>query len=385
MLEERRPSLPQNRISTPGRSGEPPPLRRPWAPRTIVVEAWALIRQSVDGFIADDALSHAAAIAFYAATSLAPILLIVVAIAGIAFGHEAAQLALSAQIAGLMGPESAGLFKTALQSASGKVSGTWAAVIGFVTLLVTASGVFGEMQATLNLIWKIEPSGASMSRLLRARIVSLGLVGALGFLLIVSLIASAAIAALGDLLNAYIPFGELMLSAINAVVSFVLIAILFGAIYKVLPDRSLRWRDVRVGALATAALFTIGKSLIGWYLGTSAVASSYGAAGGLLITLLWVYYSSVIFLFGAEITRAFSLRFGSNSRSAAVIGAVKQSPPLASYARRKTSRSAADLVAVSLIAAAWAGTTLLVERERISAEARSFWRQVSRRVRFPES
>ena len=174
---------------------------------------------------------------FMPATSLAPILLIVVAIAGLVFGHDAAQLALSAQISGLMGQESAGLLQTALESASGRSSGTWATVIGVVTLFVTASGVFGEMQLALNTIWKVEPQGSSLSRLVRARAASLGLVAALGFLLLVSLIASAAISALGNIINAHLPFGAIILGVINAVVSFALIAVLFAAIYKVLPDQ----------------------------------------------------------------------------------------------------------------------------------------------------
>ena len=279
----------------------------------VLGDAWTLIKESVTGFINDNALSHGAAMAFYATTSLAPILLIVVAIAGLAFGDDAARLALSAQISGMMGPETADLFKTALQNASNTSSGTWASIIGLVTLLITASGVFGEMQLSLNKIWKVEPKGSSLSRLVRARAASLGLVAALGFLLLVSLVASAAISAAGNLLNAYLPFGEVLLALINGIVSFLLIAVLFGAIYKILPDRTLEWRDVRVGAIATAALFTIGKSLIGWYIGSSAVASTYGAAGGLLVTLLWVYYSSEIFLLGAEFTRAYALRHGSRS------------------------------------------------------------------------
>jgi membrane protein len=281
--------------------------------RLSLKEVWELTRESVLGFIDDDALSHGAAMAFYAATSLVPVLLIVVAIAGIAFGSEAAQVALSAQISGLMGSESAGLLQTALKGASEKSSGTLAAIIGIVTLLVTASGVFGEMQQSLNRIWKVEPKGSSLSRLVRARAASLGLVAALGFMLLVSLVASAAISTLGTFISAYLPFGTIVLSIINTLVSFVLIAAMFAAIYKVLPDRTLEWRDVGFGAIITAALFTVGKSLIGWYLGTTAVASSYGAAGGLLVILLWVYYSSEIFLLGAEFTRAFSVRHGSRA------------------------------------------------------------------------
>ena len=273
--------------------------------------ARTLVTDAVGGFLNDEGMSHSAAIAFYAVTSLAPILLIVVAIAGLGFGNDAAQVALSAQISGLMGPQSADLLKSALQSASQKPSGTLATLIGLGTLFVTASGVFGEMQLSLNKIWKVTPVSVSLSRLVRARAASLGLVAALGFLLLISLVASAAIAVLADVINAHLPFGSIILGLINALVSFSLIALLFAAVYKVLPDRALQWRDVIFGAIVTAALFTVGKSLIGWYLGSSTIASSYGAAGGLLIALLWVFYSSVIFLVGAEITRSYSVRYGS--------------------------------------------------------------------------
>ncbi|ANN57207.1 hypothetical protein A9174_10840 [Mesorhizobium loti NZP2037] len=200
--------------------------------RSSIKNVWDLVRESVIGFSNDNALSYGAAMAFYATTSLAPILLIVVAIAGLAFGHDAAQLALSAQISGLMGPESVSLLQATLESASSKLSGSWAAIIGIVTLLVAASGVFGEMQQSLNAIWKVETQGSSLSRLVRARAASLGLVAALGFLLLVSLVASAAISALGNIINDHLPFGTIVLSAMNAVVSFVLISAMFAAIFK---------------------------------------------------------------------------------------------------------------------------------------------------------
>ncbi|MDG4878780.1 YihY/virulence factor BrkB family protein [Mesorhizobium sp. WSM4935] len=282
-------------------------------------EAWPLLKQSVSGYIDDNALSHGAAIAFYATTSLAPILLIVVAVAGIVVGRDAAQLALSAEISGVMGPQSADLLKATIETASRGWSGALATIIGLVTLLITASGVFGEMQQSLNKIWKVEPSDMSLSSLVRARIASLGLVAALGFMLLVSLAASTAISALSDAINQRLPFGELIVSSINTVVSFLLIALLFAAIYKVLPDRSLKWRDVAVGALVTALLFTVGKSLIGWYIGSSSIATSYGAAGALMVVLLWVYYSAQIFLFGAEITRAYSVSNGSRADLAPVV------------------------------------------------------------------
>ncbi|MBZ9848908.1 YihY/virulence factor BrkB family protein [Mesorhizobium sp. CA14] len=287
-------------------------------------EGWTILKESVSGYIADNALSHGAAMAFYATTSLAPILLIVVAIAGLVIGNDAAQLALSAQISGVMGPQSADLLKATVETASQRSSGTLATLVGLVTLLITASGVFGEMQQTLNEIWKVKPNAMSFSRLVRARAVSLGLVAALGFLLLVSLAASTAIAALGEVINRSLPFGTLIVSGINTIISFALIGLLFAAIYKVLPDRELKWRDVGVGALVTALLFTIGKSLIGWYIGTSAIATSYGAAGALMVVLVWVYYSAQIFLFGAEITRAYSVRRGSRRDLAPVIADAKE-------------------------------------------------------------
>lgn len=324
-----------------------------------IVDVWALIKESVFAFVEDSAFSHGAAMAFYAATSLAPILLIVVAIAGAAFGHEAAQLALSAQISGLMGPQTADLLQVALESASAKTSGAWATLIGLVTLIVGASGVFGEMQTALNTIWKVEPTGTSVSRLVRARAASLGLVAALGFLLLVSLVASTAITAMSDVINANLPFGTLILGVINTLVSFALITAMFAAIYKVLPDRSLTWRDVITGAFVTAALFTLGKSLIGWYIGTSATASSYGAAGGLLVILLWVFYSSQIFLFGAELTRAYSIRHGSRSDLEPMIDAdlAESSLPSPGIAGSQSK----DLATMSLMAIA-VGVGMLAAR-----------------------
>lgn len=287
----------------------------------MLIRIWSLLKEAVLGFINDEALSRGAAMAFFAVTSLAPIVLIVIAIAGLVFGREAAQHALTDQLSGVMGSQSAELIQSATASASNERSGTWAAVIGLITLLVTASGVFGEMQSALNVIWKAKPKGDSVSRLIRARAASLGLVAALGFLLVVSLAISAAISAFGQVLTGYLPFADIILAIINEVIALVLIAALFSAIYKVLPDRALDWRDVGVGAVVTAVLFVVGKSLIGWYLGSSAVASSYGAASALILMLLWVYYSSLIFLFGAEITRAYSISRGSQQAQAGELAA----------------------------------------------------------------
>jgi membrane protein len=271
-----------------------------------VNKAWTLSKSTILSFLADDALSKGAAIAFYTVTSIVPILLIVVAIAGIAFGREAAQNGIIGQLSGLMGKESAEFLQSAIANAQNKSSGTIAALIGVATLIVTASGVFGEMQSALNAIWKVDSSDAPVSRLVRARAASLGLVVSLGFLMMVSLVASAGLTALGNYLDAVLPFGKVLLAIVNGIVSFILISVLFAAIYKVLPDRPIQWRDVVVGSAVTSLLFTGGKSLIGWYIGSSAVASSYGAAGALIVILLWVYYSAQIFLLGAEFTKAYS-------------------------------------------------------------------------------
>lgn len=274
---------------------------------------WKLLRNTVLSFIEDEALSRGAAIAFYTVTSIAPILLIVVAIAGLVFGRAAAQGAITAQLGGLMGRQTADVLQSAVANSANTSAGTLATILGIVAVIVTASGVFSEMQSALNAIWKATPKGTTVSRLIKARAVSLGLVASLGFLLIVSLAVSAAITALGDYLNGFLPFGKLIASAMNTVISIALLSALFAAIYKILPDTPIAWGDVLVGAVATAVLFTAGKSLIGWYIGSSAVASTYGAAGALIVLLLWVYYSAQIFLVGAEFTKAYAGRRGSRA------------------------------------------------------------------------
>jgi membrane protein len=272
---------------------------------------FALVRATVTGFIADDALSRGAAIAYYTVISMAPVLLIVIAIAGLVFGTEAARGAIVEQLSGMMGAQSAEMVQSMIQSAGNRGAGTIATIVGIVALLITASGVFGEMQAALNVIWKAEPKEGTVSRLVRARLASLGLVVTLGFLLMVSLVVSAALKALGTWLNGVMPGLHLILQAFGFVVSLLIVAVLFGAVYKVLPDKKLTWRDVAVGAISTAILFTIGKFLISLYIGSRAVASSYGAAGALIVILIWIYYSAQIFLLGAEFTKAYATTHGS--------------------------------------------------------------------------
>lgn len=288
--------------------------------------AWKMLKDTVLAFINDEALSRGAAIAFYTVISIAPVLLIVIAIAGLAFGRDAAQNAITEQLSGLMGQQTAEVLQAAVASAASKSSGVVATIVGIITLMVTASGVFGEMQTALNVIWKAKPEGTTVSRLIRARTASLGLVAALGFLLMVSLVVSTVLTAFGNYLDSILPFGQVILTVLNVVVSLVLISFLFAAIYKVLPDRNLEWGDVVVGAIVTGVLFTIGKSLISWYIGSSAVASSFGAAGALIVLLLWVYYSAQIFLLGAEFTKVYAIAHGS-----------KQGAPVSEDARLRST------------------------------------------------
>lgn len=269
-----------------------------------------LLRDTVYAYIEDEALTRGAAISYYTVTSLGPILVIVVAVAGLAFGRDAAQGAVVQELSGLMGQQSAGLLQSALQGASGLASGVIAGAVGFIALLITASGVFVEMQTALNVIWGLPPKGDVVTRMLRARATSLGLVAALGFMLLVSLLVSAALSALGGAIERVIPFGTVVLRMIDIVISTALIAVMFAAIYKVLPDRDIAWRDVWHGAVTSTVLFTIGKYLIGLYIGSSAIVTSYGAAASVIVVLLWLYYSSQIFLLGAEFTKVLAIRRG---------------------------------------------------------------------------
>jgi membrane protein len=265
---------------------------------------WRVFRRAVGGFVEHGDLSRGAAIAFYTVTSLAPLLLIVIAIAGLVIGQDAARNGVIDQFRGLVGPEGADLIKSIVARSSDPTSGTMATVLGVIMVIITASGIFGEMQSALNATWDVKPPDEPWMSLIRARAVSLGLVAALGFVTMVSLAASAALSALGRELAMRTPVANLVLVVLNTVLSLAVFALLFAAIYKALPDKPLRWRDVAIGAIITAALFTTGKSLIGWYLGEAAPGSTYGAAGALIVVLLWAYYSTQIFLFGAELTKA---------------------------------------------------------------------------------
>lgn len=280
---------------------------------TLAAKAWILLKDTASNFMADNALSRGAAIAYYTLFAIAPVLLIIVAIAGLAFGRDAAQGAIVGQLGGLMGESTAKAIEEMIKSAGNVSSGIVATIVGVGALVVTATGVFGEVQSSMNAIWKAKPQASTLSRLVRARLASLGLVVTSGFLLTVSLAASAGLQALSSFMKDLFPGAELALGVFDFVVSTALISGMFAAIYKVLPDKPITWRDVAVGALVTTLLFEGGKYLIALYIGHSNIASSYGAAGGLIVLLLWIYYTAQVFLLGAEFTHAFAHRYGSHA------------------------------------------------------------------------
>jgi len=273
-----------------------------------------LLVETVEGFIDDDAFSRGASIAYFTLFSLAPTLLLVIAIAGLIFGRDAAQGAMVDQLSGLMGRETAEALQAMIRSAGDRMTGMVATLIGLVTIFLAASGVFGEVQSALNAIWKAKSTRSTLSRLVRARMASFGLVITLGFVLMVSLALSAALTAVARFLKHRFPVAEFAVQAADLAISIVLISGLFAVMYKVLPDTPIRWRDVAVGALMATGLFEGGKYLIALYIGQTDVATSFGAAGALIVLLLWIFYSTLIFLLGAEFTRAWTRIYGARCR-----------------------------------------------------------------------
>jgi membrane protein len=263
---------------------------------------------AISAWLADSAPRLGASLAYYTLFSLAPILLVVIAIAGYAFGEEAVRGQVVSQIDQLIGREGATAVQALLQGASRDEGGTLATVLGTVTFLLATTGAFLELQYALNRVWRVQPKpGISVRAMLLDRLRSFGIVVAIGFLLLVSLAVSAALAALGDVIGRA-PGLPAIWVAVNTVVGLAVVTALFALLFRYLPDVELRWRDVWVGAVVTALLFTAGKQLIGLYLGTSATASSYGAAGSVVVLLLWVYYTSQVVLLGAEFTRVYTRR-----------------------------------------------------------------------------
>ncbi len=278
-------------------------------------QLWDLNRKSVTAWVDDYAPSMGAALAYYTLFSIAPLLIIAIAVAGLAFGQEAARGEIVAQIENLIGREGAIAVQGLLKSANEPAQTIFATVISIVTLVIGATTVFAELQSDLDRIWRV-PAPAKESgiwTLLRARLLSFGLVLGLGFLLLVSLVVSAAIAAFGTWTNGFFEGWEAFLYALNFSISLAITALLFAIIYKFMPRASIPWRDVWVGAAVTAFLFEIGKFLIGLYLGKTGVASAFGAAGSLVVLLVWVYFSAQIFLLGAEFTWVYSHEYGSQA------------------------------------------------------------------------
>jgi membrane protein len=272
-----------------------------------------LFLQSVKAWSDDYAPSMGAAISYYTVFSLAPLLVIVIAIAGAVFGREAVQGLISAQLSGLVGVQGAEMVEGLIAAASDTNRGLVAGLISIVVLLVGATTVFAELQSALDRIWKVpatrKPSG--IFGLLRARLLSFGLILGVAFLLMVSLVVSAALAAFGAWTGSLLPGWEMLLQVLNTVVSLLILTILFALIFKFMPSTRVAWRDVRVGAFVTALLFEIGKFGIGLYLGKSGMSESFQAAGAIVLLLAWVYYAAQIFLLGAEFTRAYADAHGS--------------------------------------------------------------------------
>lgn len=282
----------------------------------LVVGAWQLLKATVTNFIADEAFSRGAAIAFYTVFAIAPLMVIVIAIAGLMFGRQGAQGAIVGQLASLLGRRGAQGLQALLDGAYKPTSGLVAASLGILTLFIAAGSVFGELQAALNRIWKVEPPPLSVPEIVRVRAISFGLVMAVGFLSLVLLLVSTGITAADQYLDRFFAGAQVLFAGLNFAASLGIMTLMFAAIYRVLPDRRIAWHDAMIGAVVTAALFSIGKSLIGVYLGSRFVTRVYGAAGGVVIILLWIYFAAQIFLFGAEFTRAYAERRGSRAADA---------------------------------------------------------------------
>jgi membrane protein len=281
--------------------------RKSWSSLIRPSALWGMLKQTFTDWSNDKVPRLGAALAYYTVFSIVPLLVIIIAIIGLFFGQEAAQGYIIDQIAGLVGEQSANAIKDMIQRANQPSTGIVATVIAIVTLLFGASGLFGQLQDALNSIWGVEPKpDRGIWGMIQDRFLSFMAVLGTGFLLLVSLVLSAALSAFGKWFGGWLPVPELVLQVLNFVISFGVITVLFAMMFKLLPDARIAWSDVWIGAAITALLFTIGKLLIGLYLGKSDVGSAYGAAGSLVIVLVWVYYSSQILLFGAEFTQVYA-------------------------------------------------------------------------------
>jgi membrane protein len=271
-----------------------------------------IFKQTISEFSQDKVPRLGAALAYYTIFSLAPLLLIVIAIAGLAFGHDAAQNKIFEQLRGVLGATTAEGVQEMVKNAAKPKSGTVATVLGIVTLILGASGVFGQLKDALNTIWDVKrKEGRGVMGMVKDRFLSFAMVFGLGFLLLVSLVIDTAIAAMGKFAGNHLPGGEAIWHIVELAFSFCVITVLMAGIFRLLPDLKIEWRDVWLGAALTSLLFVLGKFALGIYFAKSAVGSSFGAAGSLVLVLLWVYYSAQILLFGAEFTQVYARSHGS--------------------------------------------------------------------------
>jgi membrane protein len=283
-------------------------------PRGRVAATLALIKETFSRWSNDSAPRMAAALSYYAAFSMAPLLILAISIAGLAFGHDAAQGKIVEQIGGLVGTKSAAAIQDMLQAVHRPSKGILFSIIGIVTLIAGATGVLSELKSALNTIWRTREPG-DVQEIVKKNILFVGMLLGIGFMLTVSLVLSAGLASLGQLLSGWLPGAKIILQGIEFILSAVIIAVLFAAIYRFLPNTRVDWRDVWIGAVVTSLLFNLGKLALGLYIGKSAVASYYGAAGAILVLLLWVYYSGLIFYFGAEFTKVYADWYGSRLKT----------------------------------------------------------------------
>jgi membrane protein len=275
-------------------------------------DLWGLLRESVSRWVDDFAPSMGAALSYYTIFSIAPLLLIAIAIAGMVFGKEAAQHEITGQLQGLLGASAAKAIEEMIKNAAKPKAGTIATIVGVVTLIFGASGVFTQLKDALNTIWNVpEKKSSGILGMIKDKFLSISMVFGVGFLLLVSLVLDAALSAMGKFAQNLLPGGEGVWQALQLGVSFLVVLVLFALIFRYLPDTKVEWRDVWLGAIATAGLFVIGKFALSLYLGKAAVGSSYGAAGSLIVLLVWIYWSAQILFFGAEFTQVYAKTHGS--------------------------------------------------------------------------
>lgn len=314
---------PDEKLIPSGKLMPHPGVGMRWYRRPFSLFRWrdikTLLGETSSAWTRHNAPRLGAALAFYTMFSLTPLILIVVSIAGMVFGRKAAEGQIVWQVRHLVGATGANAILAILQGATDTAHGVLASIIGFGTLLIGASAMFVELRDAMNTIWEVpaaEGSGlADLFHIVKERLFSFSLILAIGFLLLTSLLINAGLAAFSRYSSAAIPLPEVVLQLLNDLISFAVLTGLFAAIFKVIPEIRVEWRDVLLGAVVTSVLFTIGKAGIGLYLGRASFASTYGAAASIVVFILWVYYSSQVFFLGAEFTRSFAHRFGSRPKA----------------------------------------------------------------------